>query len=139
MAREYFAVKFTFSRRPAPLPPDLRPMWRVSILLLILQHCRSHRSSLQRFKDLLAGQLSPSDIIVRYEPALIQAIDFALGGILVRRVGGDKLELTEKGAKLAVKLMEDQWTLSPEKAFLQEVRPQIAENRIRQIVYRRGE
>jgi hypothetical protein len=47
--------------------------------------------------------------------------------------------LTEKGAKLAVKLMEDQWTLSPEKAFLQEVRPQIAENRIRQIVYRRGE
>jgi hypothetical protein len=93
----------------------------------------------REFKELLAGELSPSDITVRYEPALIQAIDFALGAMLIRRVGGDKLELTEKGSALAVKLMTDEWTLAPEKTFLQQIRSQIAENRIRQIVYRKDE
>jgi hypothetical protein len=93
----------------------------------------------QEFNDLLAGTLSPNDVTVRYEPALTQAIAFALGAELVRRSGGDKLELTEKGSTMAASLMEDEWVLLPEKAFLLEVRPQIAENRIRQIVYRRDD
>jgi len=148
------AVQFTFRRRPATLPADLRPIWRVALLCVVLRTCRQNRSSLQRlhvlnwalrsaegreeFKLVISGQISPTDVTVRYEPAFIQAIDFAIGNRVVSRVGGDKLELLEKGVALADTVLADPDLLGPEKAFLTAVKSRIAETRIQQIVYREG-
>jgi len=86
----------------------------------------------------ISGQISPTDVTVRYEPAFIQAIDFAIGNRVVSRVGGDKLELLEKGVALADTVLADPDLLGPEKAFLTAVKSRIAETRIQQIVYREG-
>ena len=109
---------FIFRRRPIALPGDLRPPWRIGLLVLLLsQCCRQQRSSLTRLhvlnwavrseanlEDLTAlieGRLSPDQLIVRFEPALNRAIDFAIGDGLVKRVDGSRIELTELGKAFA--------------------------------------
>ena len=106
-----FDTAFNFVRRPTSLPPDLRPIWKISMLILMLHICcRGGRSSLQRlhvlnwavrnhesredFNHLIEGRLEPTDVVVRYEPGLQRAIDLSLGQKLVSRVGGDKIQLT---------------------------------------------
>lgn len=146
-----FSVGFTFRQRPATLPADLRPIWRVALLVLILRNCRLNRSSLQRlhvlnwalrsaegreeFKSVISGQISPTDVTVRYEPAFMQAIAFAIGTGLVARVGGDKIELRQHGTDLTKAIEKDPEVFRAEKEFLAAVKGSIAESRIEQIVY----
>ena len=109
---------FLFRSRPAPLPADLRPAWRIGVIVLLLKKCcRQQRTSLTRLhvlswglrtmegrEQLLAavkGQLSPDALVVRFEPFLSQAVDFAMGEQLVRREGGARIVLTEAGTRRA--------------------------------------
>ena len=89
-------AEFIFRRRPVALPGDLRPTWRIGLLVLLLARgCRQQRSSLTRMHllnwaarseanhadlmGLIAGELSPDQLIVRFDPACNRAIDFAIG------------------------------------------------------------
>jgi len=77
-----FDTSFTFTKRPKPIPGDLRPMWKISINLLILELAsRAGKSSLSRLHVLnwairteinqknliqvLSQEMSPTSIIVR--------------------------------------------------------------------------
>jgi hypothetical protein len=153
-SNELLAVPFDFRRRPSTLPADLRPLWRLATLALILSNCRQSRSTLQRLhvlnwalrtaegrdglRAVLSGSRSPTSIAVRYEAAFAQAIDFAIGSRLVRRVKGDSLQLTEVGQALAASIMSDPNTMVEEKAFLHEVRTQMTESRIKSLIYMEG-
>lgn len=145
-----FDTTFSFVRRPSSLPPDLRPMWKISMLVLMLHICcRSGRSSLQRlhvlnwavrnresredFTHLIEGRIDPTDVAVRFEPALQRAIDLAIGGRLIDRLGGDKIQLTNIGRKFAISLMAD-GCVAIEKEFFQAVRRNVTESRIEQLV-----
>src|SRR5690606_16062641 len=85
-----------FRSRPEPIPGDLRPLWRIGIILLILDlTSRGGKSTLGRLHVLswavrtretrenllrvIREEVSPHTLIVRIEPSLNRAIDLALG------------------------------------------------------------
>ena len=45
---EITSRRFSFRRRPTPVPADLRIAWRVSLILLMLLASRSNRASLAK-------------------------------------------------------------------------------------------
>lgn len=130
-------VKFTFKKRPLNLPGDLRPNWRVPLLLMMLHYCcRGGKSSLyklhllnwtirdkQRQVALIASlENTPQydGIRVQVEPSFIQAILFAAGEGLVERLENSRVKITDAGAAF-VKEVEKTDCLGIERQFLKSV------------------
>lgn len=137
-------VPFIFRRRPVALPGDLRPTWRIGLLVLLLsQCCRQQRSSLTRIHvlnwaarsetnhadltALIAGKLSPDQLIVRFDPACNRAIDFAIGEGLLKRVDGSRIELTESGKALADEISKDSEVYVSEKKLAGAIKQKASE------------
>lgn len=135
---------FIFRRRPVALPGDLRPTWRIGLLVLLLsQCCRQQRSSLTRIHvlnwaarseanhvdltELIAGRLSPDQLIVRFDPACNRAIDFAIGEGLLKRVDGSRIELTESGKALAEEISKDSEVYVTEKKLAGAIKQKASE------------
>jgi hypothetical protein len=129
--------RFSFVRRPVPVPGDLRIAWRLSLLLMMLGTSRSKKASLvklhvlndavrsqtpaARENDGLDARLAVPRWRVRVEPALGRAVDFLVGEKLAawielsNRTG---LQLTAAGAKTAAALLNNDTTMKEERAFL---------------------
>jgi hypothetical protein len=104
-------VPFTFKQRPVPLPCDLRPGWRLYVLLLLLDQCRGGKATLQQlhvlnwairteetrtaFLQFINGVRTPNQMIVRYDPSLNRAVEFAFAEGLVSRHEESPLALNE--------------------------------------------
>ncbi len=127
-----------FRRRPISIPGDLRPVWRIGLIVILLSRCcRGGKTSLARLHVLswasrteqaraslraaLGGTKSPDSLVVRFEPALNRAVDFARGEGLVRRVDGNKIELTDAGRALVKEIDDDKEAFAAEKAFAAEL------------------
>jgi hypothetical protein len=83
-----FNVPFTFKRRPVSLPGDMRPVWRLHVLVLLLEQCWGGKATHQQlhvlnwaikteetrvaFLQFIQGHRAPNQIIVRYDPSLIR-------------------------------------------------------------------
>lgn len=134
---EILNVKFTFKKRPLDLPGDLRPNWRVPILLLMLHSCsRGGKSSLyklhllnwtmrdhRRQETMLASLSNPArydQIQMQVEPSFVQAVQFAVGEGLLKRLENSRVKITDSGTKLA-KEIEKTECLDIEKGFLKSV------------------
>ena len=142
-------VSFLFKRRPSPLPGDLRPTWRVSLLLLMLLYSRGQKASLQKLhvlswalhseetRELLVkyadGEISKDEIIPRIEPSLNRAISFATAEKLVIVEAGKNLKLEPKGAAAAREL-EAADVFSAEKGFLQRIKPFLTEQNVKALL-----
>jgi hypothetical protein len=143
--------RFRFSARPSALPPDLRPIWRMAVLVLLLQRCckqgRSslkklhvlnwairHRASQQALLNVLEGRVRPDQAIVRFDPALNRLLDFAKGEGLIGQVAADRFQITAKGLRFANDIMADQDCLRQEKWFIDEIAGKITETRINEIL-----
>jgi hypothetical protein len=86
---------FVFRNRPISAPPDLRPVWRVPVVLLLVRACRGDRATHEQLQVLnwairsgvgaetlrgyLAGEIPPEQAIVRFDPALDRAVALARG------------------------------------------------------------
>ena len=140
---EILDVKFTFKKRPLDLPGDLRPNWRVPILLLMLHICcRGGKSSLYKLhllnwtmrdqsrQEALLASLSDSSqydkIQIQTEPSFIQAVQFAVGEGLVERLQNSRVKMTDFGTQL-VREIEQVDCLSVEKGFLRNVGARLTE------------
>jgi len=145
---------FLFRRRPVALPADLRPSWRIGLILLLLKVCcRRGRSTLTRLHALswgiraeqtrsallavVTGSLAHNgDVIVRFDPALNRAVDFALGEQLIRRCGGSRIELAPKGDALATALEAAEEAYQTEKIFMREIKQKFTEGLVDQLFSR---
>lgn len=144
-------TSFTFSNKPIPIPADLRPDWRVALILLLLSNCcRGKKISLKKlhvlnwavrtnesrckFLQLITGTVSPDDVLVRYDPGLDRAVDVALGENLVDRVQGDKIQLTAKGHSAAKFFIGIPDFLSEEQEFMNTICRQLTEKRLMEMV-----
>lgn len=141
-----FEVPFTFARRPTPLTGDLRPAWRMSLVLLILHHSRGKKASFRKLHALnscsrsaasssallsfLQGQARGDEIIPRVEPSLNRAVNLLRGEGLVEIENGRNIKLTDRGAQAAQQLDEADDCLIRERAFLKEVKPLATEVKI---------
>lgn len=138
-------TSFLFTRRPLTVPGDLRPTWKIGLIVLLLNGCcRGGRSSFARLhvlnwgiasenskNNLLAtvnNTLSPQSLVVRFDPFLNRAVDFAIGEGLVKRYDGSKIELTTMGKLLAKEISEADSIYILEKQFINLIRHGVSEN-----------
>jgi hypothetical protein len=131
-------IPFIFKRRPSPVPGDLRPTWRIALILLILLNSRSKKASLRKlhvvswaartsvnrelFIKYSKGEIAKDEVIPRVEPSLNRAIDLARGEGLVSIDDGKNLALSASGLKAAEEINGSDDCLVEEKAFLSEIK-----------------
>ena len=135
---DHFEDNFVFRSRPEAIPGDFRPLWRMTVVLLILKLAsRSNSSTLSRLHVLnwairtqenrenirfvIAGDVPPDKIVVRIEPSLIRALELANGEGLIEYLSGKTVKLTDKGIKVADEILGEPYIFAQEKLFLQEI------------------
>ena len=138
IALDKINTPIVFHSQPETIPGDLRPLWRISILILILHlTSRGARASLSKIHVLnwavrsdenrdkllttIQGKLAPDIIFIRVDPALNRAIDLACGENLVKHIAGDRVQLTARGIKIANQLLEQDDLFLKEVDFLKEI------------------
>jgi hypothetical protein len=130
---------FVFESRPDPIPPDMRPQWRIAILLMALVKCGwAGRMSLKKAHVLnwavrgpesreallrmLRGELELEDVVVRFDPAFNRALDFAVGERLValdKKSTGLIIQILPAGRKLVATVEEHSECMAVERAFFE--------------------
>lgn len=131
--RDPLDVSFTFDRRPAPIPAALRPEWRIATLVLTLHQCWGSRATRRQlhvlnwairtaearttFLHVISGNVRPDEAIVRFDPVVDRALQFAAGESLVT-VSGEMVFLTEKGEQFVKNITRQKDCLVEEKTFL---------------------
>jgi hypothetical protein len=146
-------TSFVFRRQPVAIPGDLRPVWKIGLIVFIVNKCcRGGRTSLTRLHVLswgirssesrdalhaaIEGQLSPDSLIVRFEPFLNRALDFAIGEGLVRRLDGKKIEVTTKGRSLADEISAAKDAYMTEKTFIHLIGQRLTEDLVNKMFSR---
>lgn len=146
--------QFTFHVRKGPLPGDLRPTWRITVLcLMLLRAGRAGSMSLKKalllnwgvrtqrtrgtLLRMIDGQRSLQDVPVRFDPALNRALDYAAAEKLVRAISkstGSIVMLLPAGEKLATQVFESKECLEVEKAFFNSVRHRLPEEKVKELL-----
>jgi len=143
-------TKMVFMARPESIPGDMRPLWRIGILLLILDIAsRGGKSSFGRLHmlnwalrtrrnyelltQLTSKEAKPGSIVVRVEPSLNRAVDFAHGEGLLEHVAGDRICLTQRGKDEAKKLRNEDEIFVEEKEFLNQLGNKLTEKLVKEI------
>ena len=145
LLREAFDTEYTLRAASRPVPAEFRPQWRIPVLLMILAKCRGRKASWQQlhvmnwavrsentrhaFAALLAGELRPDRVLVRYEPTLTRVVDLATGLGYAEWENGRLLALTEKG-RAAAEVVASTEALAAERAFLDLIPNAITQRRI---------
>ncbi len=137
-------AEVTFRVRPLPVSCMLRPTYRIALLVLLLDKCTRQQATMlqiqvlnwairnpanrQHFLQLMAGNLRPDDVLVRFDPTLSRAIDFAIGeGVIEIPTGNDDaddvphrvpMRLGEKGKALLSSITQMGDVFVIEKNFL---------------------
>lgn len=137
-------VPFVFKSRAVDVPADLRPGWRIGVIVLLMKLCC--REGKARFRQLhvlnwgvrtkenrailiraVTEKVPLDTVIVRIEPSLNRAVDLAMAEGLVERISGDQLTLTQKGIQFADVLQQDKTLFADEKAFMLAIKKKINE------------
>jgi hypothetical protein len=145
---EFADTRFSFQRRPTPVPGDLRIAWRVSLILLMLVASRSSRASLAKLhilNDAIRSNQVPrlqkaidtdTKILpwnLRVEPAFARAIDFVVGERLAEwtKAGGRaSLQLTQKGLTAASEIEKVEDALEQERMIISDHAKKLTETRV---------
>lgn len=138
---------FTFRRRPTSVPPDIRPEWRIPLLLMMVRRCRGQVASREQLhvlnsavlstgsrKALLAaldGRLTSRSPALQFEPAFDRAIDRALGLGLVATSPQGRLALTELGESIADRVESEERLFTTERELLAELPRSLSQTAIR--------
>lgn len=140
----HFNRPFVFRRRPRDLPGDLRVVWRVALIVLILGECsRGQKASLkklhalnwicysaenrERFKAVIEGHSQPDDLIMRIEPSLNRAIEFAVGEHLAEWINGNRVKLTSHGKSFLESIKAGNECMLIERDFLKQIKSEATE------------
>jgi hypothetical protein len=133
---------FFFRSRPDPVSPELRPEWRIAILVLSLKKCgwvgrmslkKAHvvnwavreKASRETFLRMMKGERQTEDVLVRFDPAFNRALDFAVGerlASLEKKSTGLIIELLPAGKELAKNIEEHEDCLKEERDFFDMVK-----------------
>lgn len=139
-------IKITFSKRAVPIPPDYRPLYKISLIILILKICcRGKKSSLLKIhlffwalksksnQEKLKGLIENRSLtnIWGLDPTVNRALNFAIAEKLCEREKAS-IKLASKG-ELFSKELEKSDVLSLEKQFLIFIGQSITEEKIKQL------
>ncbi len=137
---------------PQAIPPEYRPLWRIAQIVLILDYCgRKGRCSrlqlcaiswgLHNSKtrdDLIAlaeeRYLAMNDYPLRFDPALVIAVNIAAAMQLIQKSGEEYFELTERGRSFSQRLRADTAIFSVDKITLARVGKSITQAALQRYV-----
>lgn len=147
---------FVFRKRPVAVDPDLRPLRRVSMLLLLVDNCRGAIANLEQLHvldwairtessrrsliEFLMGQRSPESSIVRFDPSLDRAVCLGVGaGVLSVTTRGTssgsipdyRIELTIEGKAALTEL--DNEIFAVERSFLTALPRKLTQTDVREL------
>lgn len=139
MMEDLIIKKLSFTKRPIPIPPDYRPMYKIALIVLILKLCsRSNKSSLLKLhlfswaltskkhasmlKSFIDNNFHGEFSVWGIEPALNRALQLATAEKICELADGKNYILTsEKGIQFFNMLMNDKELLVDEKTFLNSI------------------
>ena len=127
----------SFAPVAAPIEPEVRPIWRISLAavillmlgrggkaspkkLLVLSSIVSSERKRKLLSSVLKGEVSALELNVRFDPSLDRAIDFGLAEGLLALDSAKNVELTEKGRGFATRILQADDVFVTEKDFLEE-------------------
>jgi hypothetical protein len=150
--------------RNQPFPGQFRTVRRLALLTLLLQACRGEQASLPQlhvlnwavrtpesrraFLAVVRGEVPPDEAVVRFDPTLPRAIQFAVGEQIVQdrvtvqetlhvraeaRVSEYRIKLTDKGRAIAA-AVEDTDILVDERIFLETLNKKLTQAMIDDIL-----
>lgn len=137
-------VPFVFRKRPVAIKGDLRPLWRISLVVMLMRKCcRQNRTSFARLHVLnwalladanrnallsvVNNETDPTGVLVRVEPFLNTAVNYAIGEELIRQENGNRLVLAPRGVSVADKLFQTEGVFETEKEFMNELGGKLTE------------
>jgi hypothetical protein len=127
----------SFSRVAAPIQPEVRPIWRISVLAMILLILgRAEKASSKKLlvlssivssarkrallPQVLSGDASALDLNIRFDPTLDRALDFGLAEGIFELDHGKNVALARRGREFASRIMQLEEVLVTEKEFLRQ-------------------
>lgn len=135
-----------FTRRPDPIPGDLRTGWRIASAVLILKRCRANTANLEQIhvltwalrsqqgrkviNDWFVQHRKPNDLIIRHDPSTTRTINLVIAAGLAKRNSNSTISLTGKGERLANFLWGRQDVLRSERDFLATLPARISQKSI---------
>ena len=140
-------TQLKFSRRPSPVLPEHRPVYKIAQVLLILSYSRSGKSSLLRLHLFNWALKSPQrmqalrdaccDGALRvptwgFDPALAIALRYALAEKLIFQISNG-YQLSVKGSQFITDALKDQEIFSQERMDLVIVGKRITETMVESV------
>lgn len=137
-------TQLKFTRRPTPVLPDHRPLYKIAQVLLILSESRGRKSSLPRLHlfnwalkseqrmQMLREAVKQDRLSLPtwgFDPALAIALRFAVAEHLIAQIANG-YQLEEKGRRFIEAALSDQDILQDEKAVMSEVGKGITEKMV---------
>ncbi|MGN7176535.1 hypothetical protein BK139_23105 [Paenibacillus sp. FSL R5-0490] len=131
-----------FKRKKVPLSPELRPLYKISLIILILYLSSNKQTAsllklqlfnwalknpkrFNRLDDIKKGGDFP---IIRFDPSLNRALNFAVAEQQLEfNEKNGKFILTNKGVKFAESIMEHNDVLVEEKDLLEGIKKGISD------------
>ncbi len=139
-----------FTRRPDPIPGDLRIGWRLASTVLILKRCRADTANLEQIHVLtwalrstqgrkvigewFSEQRRPNGLVIRYDPSTARTVNLAIAANLANRNANSTVSLTDSGRRLATLVWGNRDVLVEEKAFLEELPSRITQKAIHDLL-----
>lgn len=144
-------TKITFKNRPVAVPYNYRIIYKISQIILIIGttckrggcsniklHIISNAlSSNNMLKELVKLLDNKTEIlpIVRFEPAVTRAVNFAIAdGLIEIQNSNSKLKLTQKGKDLYEEISKEDNLMIIEKYELNNIKDKLSDNIIERIV-----
>ena len=141
-----------FDAKPDAIPFNYRISYKISLLCMIIKVCCGRRGcslikmhiiatavSDLEYKRKLENYLKTNidnNFVVRFEPAVNRALEYALADGLMAQQANGAYKLTDKGKELACKILEDKTIFLHEKSVLEEIHNELKEEKIRALLER---
>ena len=129
--------EIVFDAKPDAVPYNYRISYKLSQICLIIAMCCAGRSGCSIVKlHILSSALNTKDnmdklvrytnsqvtsLIVRFDPAVNRAVNYALADQLVMHLKNGTLKLTDKGKALVKEIQKDNALMTVEKEFLSKI------------------
>lgn len=146
------SAQIKFTRRPDPVPADLRGAWRFSAIPLVLSRCRANSAtpeqlhllvSALRSKSIqnqvtrgLRGETRPDDLPIRRDPSLARTISILIGNETLGQRQNGAIYLADPGVAIANLVWSDESVMLEEKAFLNRLPPSMTQKSFSKILER---
>lgn len=141
-------ARISFEQRPRPVPGELRPLWRVALLALVVRlagrndQCKlfkvrvldwalQQRANQNLLNQFVQGVRRPDEVVYRVDPSFQRALNIAMADQILAWTDAHALTLTPRGQLLVQEVLGQEELLMEEQFFLRAVSRRLTEQRLK--------